>query len=509
MKDFMKKNHFFTCSKICTLALTGAGALFLASCAKDGFDDESFDSGVSNTQVAAVTADAITVTASADGKSQTISWPVVMGAGGYRVNLIDTSNPSEPVINDSIVDGCSVTGKREEDVNYKVTILALGNTKNHNSDASEAAEKLFSTFTPTYKTIPAGSDLGKWFAENPTPADSVGKNLNYDLEAGGQYTLGQTLDFNVQAVTLRSNSKTEPATINFTGEACITFAAPFNLKYMNVDCSGQEISSTNHGIFAFSKDPSGAPIGTDIDAKYKWEYPLIEKPVTFVNSNFKNVKSYFFWDHQQTVCVMTMLIDNCVVQLAPEKDFNGGVFWTNKGSDGMGSQINELYITNSTFYELPSCGYDYKYFYQAGMKRGEDIYADKNVATNTVSYTNSTFYHVTWNGGQWGNYNGMAGRTYSIWTMTDCIFVDCSPSGVPRRFLHGKNNQPHVTFNNNTYMKADGTFQDIKEDGSHEYDTSGTCIEEDPLFANPAAGDFHIGGPTQIARKTGDPRWLP
>ena len=506
----MKKNQFLTYSKMCVLALTGASALLLASCAKDGFDEESFDSGVSNTQVAAVSADAITITPSADGKSQTISWPVVMGASGYRVNLIDVSNPNEPVINDSIVDGCSVTGKREEDVNYKVTILALGNTKKNNTDATDAATKEFSTFTPTYATIPAGADLSEWFAQNPTPADSVGVNLNYDLEAGKEYTLSGTLDFNVQAVTLRTNSKTNPAIINFTGEACITFAAPFNMKYMTVDCSKQDIGSTNHGIFAFSKDPSAAPKGTDIDAnKYKWEYPMIEKPVTFVNSTFKSVKSYFFWDHQQTVCIMTMLIDNCLIHLAPEKAFSGGVFWTNKGSDGMGSQINELYVTNSTFYELPDCAGDYKYFYQAGMKRGEDIYADKNVATNTVSYTNSTFYHVTWNGGQWGNYNGMGGRPYSIWTMTDCIFYDCSPSGVPRRFLHGKQNQAHVTFNNNTYMKADGTFQDIKEDGTHDYDLSGTTIEEDPQFANPATGDFHISGPTQVARKTGDPRWLP
>lgn len=125
----MKHNHFFTCSKICTLALVGAGALFLASCAKDGYDDESFDSGVSNTQVASISADDITITPSADGKTQTISWPVVMGAGGYQVKLIDTGNPSEPIINDSIVDGCSVTASREEDANYQLTILALGNTK--------------------------------------------------------------------------------------------------------------------------------------------------------------------------------------------------------------------------------------------------------------------------------------------------------------------------------------------------------------------------------------------
>jgi hypothetical protein len=70
-----------------------------------------------------------------------------------------------------------------------------------------------------------------------------------------------------------------------------------------------------------------------------------------------------------------------------------------------------------------------------------------------------------------------------------------------------------VKFNNNTYMAydADGnvTFQDLTSDGQHDYDLSGTVIEEDPQFANPAAGDFHISGATQVARKTGDPRWLP
>ena len=494
----MKKNHFFTYSKICTLALAGAGALFFTSCAKDGFDDETFDSGVSNTQVATISADEITITPSADGKSQTITWPVVMGAGGYRVSLVDLGNIEEPIINDSIVDGCSVTGKREEDVNYKLTVLPLGNVKKSTTDASEAASLQFSTFTPTYKTIPAGSNLNEWFAANPFPEETKEENLNFDLEAGGEYTLSGTLDFNTQPVTLRSNSKSNHATINFTGEASVTFVAPFNLKYVDVDCSAQEISSTNHGIFAFSKDPSAAKKGTDIDPKYKWANPLIEKPVTFLNCNFKSVKSYFFWDNQQAVCAMTMLIDNCVVHMAPEKAFSGGVFWTNKGG-----QVNELYITNSTFYELDDCVGDYKYFYQAGMVSGEEIYADKTIATNTVSYTNSTFYHVTWNGGQWGNYNRMGGRACSHWILTDCIFFDCSPSGVARRFLHGKTGQD-VKFNNNTYMNADGTFQD-----PGNYDLSGTDIKEDPQFANPDDGDFTISGATQVARKTGDPRWLP
>jgi hypothetical protein len=53
-------------------------------------------------------------------------------------------------------------------------------------------------------------------------------------------------------------------------------------------------------------------------------------------------------------------------------------------------------------------------------------------------------------------------------------------------------------------MKADGTFQDPQN-----YDVSGTIIEADPQFANPSSGDFHISGAEQVARKTGDPRWLP
>jgi hypothetical protein len=132
------------------------------------------------------------------------------------------------------------------------------------------------------------------------------------------------------------------------------------------------------------------------------------------------------------------------------------------------------------------------------------------MASNSVNYKNCTFYRIGYlnSEGEWGNYNGMNGKAESYWTMTNCIFYSCSAKGgVPRRFLHGKTysaSSGNVTFANNTYMQADGSFDNV---GS--YDTSGTQIEEDPQFANPAEGDFHISGPTQVARKTGDPRWLP
>lgn len=495
----MKQNHLFTYSKICALALTGAGALFFTSCAKDGYDDESFDSGVSNTQVASISADDITVTPSADGKTQTISWPVVMGAGGYRVNLIDASNPDEPLINDSIVDGCSVTTKREEDVNYEMTILTLGNKKKNNTDASETVEFAFSTFTPTYMTIPAGSDLTEWFAANPLPADKIGENLNYDLEGGEEYTLSDLIDFGANAVTIRSNSKTNWAKIKFTGATSeLSTSAGFVLKYLDIDCS-----ASSAAFLSLSRKPAITPLVVNAWST-DYNFYRVKDNITIMNCNISGVNSYFLWDNQVQVWYAdNVLIDNCLVHLTTptgSKVISGGYFWTNKGS----GFFRNLTFNNSTFYNTGDG--DVKYFVQYGGF-GNDQVKDPDTqfgwTDNTITYTNCTFYHVCANG-QWGNYNGVAGKKTSYWNMKNCIFYDCSSSGVARRFLAGKQNQATAEFENNTYMKADGTFQD-----PGNYDTSGTNIEEDPQFKDPANGDFTIGGATQIARRTGDPRWLP
>ena len=394
---------------------------------------------------------------------------------------------------DSIVDGCSVTGKREEDVNYKLTILPMGNAKKGNKDAAEATSKEFSTFTKTFMTIPNGSDLNEWFAANPIPDDSIGRNLNYDLEAGGSYKVSGALDFDAHWVTLRSNSKSNPATITYTDAASsINFAAPFNAKYLHFDCSGM---AANIGVFGFSKETTAA-------RDEATGFVIFGGNTTIVNSTFDNVNGYFFWDNRkdQKIAATQFLIDNCLVELTPPAFVKAGVIWTNKGG-----HINDLTITNSTFYNLTEAG-DIYYFYQAGSYRAKDV----GMASNSVNYKNCTFYRIGYlnSEGEWGNYNGMNGKAESYWTMTNCIFYSCSAKGgVPRRFLHGKTysaSSGNVTFANNTYMQADGSFDNV---GS--YDTSGTQIEEDPQFANPTEGDFHISGPTQVARKTGDPRWLP
>ena len=99
---------------ICCLSMI----LFAASCAK-GFDDnERFSGGVTNAQLESPESITITTLTNSDGsESLKLSWPVVMGAGGYKVNAYNVNDPSNPVaqVTDSVVDGCTMAFVKQED----------------------------------------------------------------------------------------------------------------------------------------------------------------------------------------------------------------------------------------------------------------------------------------------------------------------------------------------------------------------------------------------------------
>ena len=116
--------------KAWTLLSLATGAVLMASCAQDGFDDEEFDSGVYNTQLEAPSADDIKITPSTDGAMQTISGPLVYGAGGYHAILTDTDNGE--VVKDTLIDGVSFATKRAEDTNYKISLAVLDNKEKNN-----------------------------------------------------------------------------------------------------------------------------------------------------------------------------------------------------------------------------------------------------------------------------------------------------------------------------------------------------------------------------------------
>lgn len=138
----MKKNHFIARKGLFSLALAAVGAMFLGSCAVDGFDDkEKFDNGVSGVKLESPELSTKTVAASDGSDKLQVSWKVVYGAGGYECkayNVDDPDNPEE-VASDTI-DGTSFQFKIAEDTKYKIAVRTLGNKSKNNTEADKATE---------------------------------------------------------------------------------------------------------------------------------------------------------------------------------------------------------------------------------------------------------------------------------------------------------------------------------------------------------------------------------
>ena len=505
MKDFMKKNYFFTYSKMCVLALAGASALLLASCARDGFDEETFTGTYSGFKMTTPDASTVYVRASSDKLSQTINWDAVNGAGTYTVSVYQGDSPDDcnnVVAQDRVTKVNYITVPRINKTYYRATIKVNDNIPEANTAPDDITTYNWNTFTIEMGTIPAGSDLCAWFKENPIPVSYAASDITYRLEDGKEYYVSDTLQLGNNIVTFRPVSDDGRAKIKFTGKrASFETSLGLTLREIDFDCAGSDAA-----FIAMSKNPAIEPIivnawGSD------YNFYCSTEPISVLNCNIENLESFFFYDNK-VACWFptTLLIDNCLVHLTTTatSDFGTGgntaYFWTNKGS----GYIRNMTIKNSTFYNTGEK--DGKYFVQYGGFGWSQTNESLGWEDNTLTYENCTFYHVC-SSGQWGNYNGTAGKATSYWNMINCIFYDCSSGNVPRRFLAGKQKQATATFLNNTYMKKDGTFEN---DGNlTNYDLSGTDIQEDPKFADPANGDFHISGATQVARGTGDPRWLP
>ena len=342
---------------------------------------------------------------------------------------------------------------------------------------------------PTKAVIDNGSDLKDVIAK-------FAKDGVVTLPAGVELTLNEEIEL-TEPLTIVSDEK-NPAKVVFAAEnAGFIINEGLTLKNINFECS-----ASTAPFIQLSKTPTIKPVtinawGTD------YNLYLIKEPIAVVNCTVSGLKSFFLTDNKidnnGAWFPTTILVDNYLVQLeTPANNNNYAYFYTNNG----GGFAKEMTVKNSTFYNTTDFGFRYFVRYGGfGIDQAKEAFGWED---NTLSYENSTFYNVCQNDGQWGNYNGIYRATTSFWVMTNCIFWNCSTSGsVPRRFLQGRGNPTTATFLNNTYMKKDGTFQDPQN-----YDQSGTNIEEDPNFADPANGDFHISDSKQAELGTGDPRWL-
>ena len=468
-----------------SLLILASSSLAMVSCVQDDLTGEKFGSNVRNAQLEAPSADEITVTPSSDGSVQVFKWPVVEGAGGYHAILTNLDN--NEVIKDTLIDNITFAASRTEDTNYQLSLAVLDNEKLNNK-GTEAVNKLYNTFTPSFQTIPTGTDLSTYFAENQVPENGTTEMLCYDLEAGGSYTLSSNLDFGNKRITLRTTSATNHAKLVYTGKVSLKTGSLLTLKNLDIDAS-----QSLNPVISLSEDPDASLKGTG-------DYYIIPGAVTINGCNFTGVKNNIVYDGNVKYCLESLVINNTTVhlELSSETSISGNAVIYFKGGFA-----NTLQVSNTTMWNTGDA--DAKYFVQYNNS-GRATRA--GYTTSHVNFLNSTFYNIAFDG-QWANYGGFSGQKCSCFDVEKCIFVDCGNKQVIRRILAGRGPSSYgsVVTNYNTYMFK-GEFESTG--GIVEtYDLTGNAIEEDPAFKDAVNGDFTISGSAQLANKTGDPRWLP
>lgn len=461
------------------------GVFIFSYCTDIGvYKGSDFTSDVMNTTLTSPDEDEIQFTPSPDGSMVTISWPVVHGAGGYEFTLYINDDPDNPVAvgeENQIVDGCIVQRELEDDTSYKVVVRTLGNQSYNNKEANTASSKEFSTMIPTYATIPSGIDLYEWFNENPMPEGMENEELAYVLEPNGNYTMSGIVDFGNQLVTFRGDKIRKPSVTMGAGGRLSTTAG-LKIKFIDFDISAVDGSSSSAAFLLLSSTPNE-------DIKGTGDYYLIEDPIVIQSCNITGVQRQLVFDNNKKYCVQTLLIDDCIINLATTQE--QPVIRFQQGF------ANDFTVRNSTFWHNGSKNNNY--FVQYNNSGRPDR---AGLITASINYLNSTFYNVCYNK-QWGNYNGFAGQKSVYWNMKDNIFVDSGRGEVARRYLGGRRNQPTATFNNNTYW-YDGEFAS----GESDWDT-GVILMTNPELKDPANADFTVMGAEQLNARTGDPRWLP
>lgn len=495
----MKKNHFLTRPKYSVLALVACTAI-LASCAVDGYDDETFSSSVTGQTLASPAADSIAFTANADGSKTTITWPVVFGARGYRCsvyNVTDADNPVALVV-DSVVDGTTLVVPRAEENNYSFSIQTLGNTEYGNSDAAEATLVSFNSYLPGFATIPAGTDIGEWIATNTLPEDQG--ELALDLVEGGHYTLDSSAVFGNAPVTIRTASGNR-ATIT-TGEgASFIIKSGFKLKNVVVDAA-----ASTKPLILLNSEPNPATLNTVGTSGYYY----IEDAVSLTNTLVENLPDELINNNNTQYVIHSFLIDNSVIHFNTATGHNSSDSYFNMYNAGGG--INDFTVRNSTLYNTSENQMRY-------MLRYSNSFAPKRTGYSamTVTFSYSTLYNMV-PSGQSANYGGYRGAGASATlTLDHNIVVNTSIRQFVRRLLGGDSwsGSTIKVFNANTYF-ANGEnawgYTDPADlttgTGEAQYDQSGTILDGDPGFANADGGDFTVSGANQIAAQSGDPRWL-
>ena len=477
-----------------------ASLLFLLASCIDGFhDDETFSSGVTNTQLESPDATKVKITSQVNSQGVDefkIQWPVIYGAGGYRFSLYivdDPSNPQPVGVENEIIDGCTVIRPQQEDTKYQIKITTLGNDKYNNKDAVNTMEFVFSTLVPSVATIPSNTELSAWFAAHPISPSSV--EQAYELEPNGVYTLDGKLDFGLNWITFRGDKVHHPK-ITYGENGRIITQSGLKIKFIDFDCSNVPSTSANGSLLLLSDTPDASILRTASDVS---SFPaLIDKDIVIKSCNIMGINKYLLFSNNSTkgYTIKNLRIQNCII--ASNSITN--VIALPQG------YINDLTLIQNTIYSLVNSSAQFISYNNSGRPtRGGYV-------AGTIALYNNTLYNIT-NSGNFANYPGMSNTTVTV-KLRQNLFVDCSNRNVVRRLCPNGNTTCPREFSNNAYWwNPDGFAVGDEMDGSAG-DKSGTGFYENPNFVgpinnpDPAKVNFTPSGINVLSKKVGDPRWL-
>ena len=510
----MKKLTLTCCAVISTM--------LLGSCAEGYETSQSADLGVRNTQMETPVQDSISFKVSTDGKTATVSWPTVAGAGGHEVTFRNVDDPENPFVVDDfdkkIVDGSKFTVNVTEDTKYEMQIRTLGKADFGNTDDPETHTYNFSTLVPSVATIPSGTDIYQFFQENPLDSNKV--EVAVDLEPRGEYTLSGPVDFSHHHLTFRGDKIYRP-TVHMTGNGHFETYSTLKIKYINFDMT----ESTADGFIAMSKDNLPDSIKTENRGNYwrgtsqiKGIY-MVEDPIYIAHCWFKNLPHAMLYDNQVSCAFWYFTLSDCIVQMNNVTKSNIGFINLYKA----GKSVKNIRIENSTIYNIADNGSACFIRYQNESNSQPDkVYGNITAEYNYHSwtFTHSTLakcYYSDETHSGWrfcNNARLSSAKEYTTFLSIDhTIFYNCAQlyrlnvSSATRTFRFNFFwNDGQDDKNRNNAMKDSGNAP-----FASEYDPGfGGQVLTELDFSQPNGGvSFTPSEYEIVTNRGGDPRWLP
>lgn len=500
-------------NRVGSLALSClTGAMLLTGCA-EGYDSpDGFDAGVRNTQLVTPPSDSIRFVLNTAGDKATISWPLVRGAKGCEVTFRNVDDPSNPYVVDGyenyLVDGSSFTVSVAEDSKYELYMRVIGNEDLGNKSDSVIVTSL-STLVPSIMTIPSGSDITTYIAENPIDSLYLGQEVAIDLEANGEYTMSGPVDFGGQKMTFRGDKIYRPV-VKMTGSGTLMSYATLKVKYINFDMA----ESTAKSFMMVSKTniPDSLKGVNQPDKysglKFQRNNYMLEDPFYVAHCWIKDMPASFFHDNEVNCAVWYLTISDCIVQM------NRGATSHNRGNGSQafislekkGVAIKHLVIENSTIFNIQDQEAYFLRYSNNSNAQAVKAFGEKDASYSTITtdFRNTTFSRAFSQGKWWNNTSGNGQKT----TIDHCIFHNMSAGQITRRITGTKN----YKFN---FWQGEGTDYSTKDsDGAPfaaYYETIFTGAFEQSLdLSQPNGGvNFTPQENEVIKNKGGDPRWLP